>query len=263
VTNGTNLKITFDTDAQAYHTYRPHYPAALFEKLIADAHLPTHAELLEIGPGTAQATLPLAQRGYHITAVELGPHLARKAQDELAAYKNITVITGAFEDAVLPVSHFDLVYAATAFHWIKPAYKFTRPFALLKPGGHLAIIHTEHVSDERGDKFFFASRPIYQQYDHNGAAADDDFRLPKISELHPPAIDTALFDLQSFSAFPLAITYSGAAYAGLLGTYSPTIAMPKHERAAFLQEIQELIDTKFNGAATRHFAMTLTIARRK
>lgn len=72
-------------------------------------------------------------------------------------------MTGAFEDVIFPSESFDLVYAATAFHWITPNVRFSKPYNLLKVNGHLAIIHTNHISDEVGDEFFFASQPIYKK----------------------------------------------------------------------------------------------------
>jgi hypothetical protein len=41
------------------------------------------AKVLEIGCGTAQATVPLARRGYHVLCVELGDNLATIARGKL------------------------------------------------------------------------------------------------------------------------------------------------------------------------------------
>lgn len=262
MTDSEKLRTTFNEDADRYNQFRPHYPPELFEKLIHDTQLPPDARLLEIGPGTGQATEPLAKEGYKITAVELGVELANKARQVLAHYANVEVITGAFEDVQLPNNSFDLIYSATAFHWVKPEVKFTKTSALLKPGGHLAIIHTEHVSDEAGDEFFFASKPIFSKYVTSVQGKDDDFRLPHAAQLAPPSIDGNYFTFESFTKFPLTITYSAQDYAGLLGTYSPIIALAPNQRQKFLNEIAELIDSKFGGQADRCFAMTLAIAKR-
>lgn len=117
------LKTTFNSAAERYHAMRPTYPDTLFKKLIANTNLPQHAKLLEIGPGTGQATLPLAKLGFSITAIELGADLAAKARQALADYPTVKIITGAFEDVKLPSGHYDLVYSATAIHWVKPEFK--------------------------------------------------------------------------------------------------------------------------------------------
>ncbi len=263
--NDNSLRTTFNADADRYHAMRPLYPNELFIKLIADTQLAQNARLLEIGPGTGQATLPLAERGYEITAVELGDELATKARQVLLGYPKVHIITGAFEDVDLGSNAYDLVYSATAFHWIKPEYKFAKPHVLLKPGGHLAIIHTEHVSDGAGDKFVAASRPIYQKYHSKDQPINQraQFELPTLSSLRPPEkLDESLFSLQSFTVFPVTLTYSSQEYIDLLATYSPNLALPKGKQAGFLQEIKALIDSDFGGLMDKHYGMTLTIARK-
>jgi len=264
--NNLNLKTTFNQTVELYHARRPTYPAELFDKLIKDTHLPKHAALLEIGPGTGQATKPLAERGYQITAVELGEELAAKARKVLAEYPNVDIITGAFEAVKLPSESYDLVYSATAIHWVRPELKFAKPHQLLKPNGYLAIIQTEHVSDEAGDDFFFASQPIYQKHHTKDKPINKqgDFTLPRLKGLQPPEkIDEALFTPESFTVFPMTLSYSSQEYVDLLATYSPHLALPESERAAFLQEMKDLIDKDFGGRMTKHYGMTLTIAQKK
>jgi protein-L-isoaspartate O-methyltransferase len=258
-----DLRMTFDEDAEQYNRFRPHYPQALFDTLIASTNINSGSSLLEIGPGTGQATEPLAKLGSDITAIELGAGLADKARQVLRQYSNVHIIVDSFEDANLPTTSYDLIYSATAFHWVKEEYKFTKTARLLKPGGYLAIIHTEHVSDEKGDDFTFASQPIYQKYSHNGTSTHETFRLPTVRELKEPAFDTSLFKLSGFNIFLATILYSAQEYAGLLSTYSPTIAMPAGRRKSFLSEIEQLINKRFDGSAARNFAFTLTILQKK
>lgn len=261
------LKATFNDAAERYHAHRPNYPGTLFEKLITDTKLTTSSQLLEIGPGTGQATKPLAEKGYAITAVELGDELAEKAREVLADFANVEIMTSAYEDVDLPESHFNLVYSATAFHWIRPEVKFTKTHRLLKPGGYLALIHTEHVSDEASDVFFHVSKPLYQKYQGANTPVriqDDDFTPPKLQDLHPPEkIDETQFSLESFAVFPMELSYTSQEYIDLLATYSPQLAMPEEKRTAFLAGLKELIDKDFGGHMTKHYGMTLTIARRR
>ena len=49
---------TFDQAAWLYDKARPRYPDALFTALIDKSQLKSDARLLEIGPGTGQATRP-------------------------------------------------------------------------------------------------------------------------------------------------------------------------------------------------------------
>jgi SAM-dependent methyltransferase len=258
-----DFRSTFDDVAELYDASRPRYPDALFAELVRRAELQPDARLLEIAPGTGQATLPLAQRGYRITAVELGASMARVARDRLAAYPNVAVVNASFEAADLPAGTFDLVYVATAFHWITPEVRFAKSHALLKRAGHLAIIYRHHVSDERGDAFTAATQPIYRCYERDMAAGARTYVPRRRDDLRPDLIDEALFTPVSFAAFPQVARYSADQYVDLLGTYSPTLAMPSDARKVFLGDIRRLIDDRFGGQVLQHYAMSLQVARRK
>jgi SAM-dependent methyltransferase len=254
------LKRTFDEVAALYNIARPRYPDKLFEKLIAATGLQPHSKLLEIGPGTGQATTPLAKKGFEITAIELGAGLAEVARHELQDYKNVQIITGAFEEIILPESSFDLVFAATAFHWLDPAVRFVKSHDLLQNGGHLAIIHAHHISDEKGDAFLNASQPIYDKYDFTDK--DKKPKFPRHKNLKPTEIDENLFRLKYFGSFPVVITYNASQFVQLLNTYSNHLVASQQVQQAFYGEIEALINEKFQGNVDKHFSMSLTIAEK-
>ncbi len=256
--DGDELRRTFDRVAELYHAIRPCYPSALFDALVREARLPPQANVVEIGPGTGQATEPLARRGYDITAIELGGGLAEVARRELRRYPNVRVITGAFEDVGLPDHTFDLVMAATALHWIAPAARFAKPHRLLKPSGRLAIIHTYHVSDERGDLFFHTSQAIYDKYYPRGDQAAP--TLPAPNDVQAAALDPALFRLAAFERFAMEVEYTADEHARLLNTYSPTLALPEDQRRGFLADIATLIEREFGGKLVMRYVMSLTVA---
>lgn len=251
----------FDREADCYDAARPTYPEALFDALAAHCGLSAGAPVVEIGAGTGQATEPLARRGYVIRTIEQGPALAALARKRLGAYPNVTVVVDRFEACPLPKETFELVVAATAFHWIDKAYRFTKPHQLLAQGGHLAIIHTEHVSDGVGDHFFEASQPIYRQFwpEQDGTP----YRLPTVDSLMPTPVEESLFEPRFFKPFPQVLGYSSQEYTNLLRTYSPVLALTTPERARFLDGIEALIQSNFNDRIEKHVTMTLTIARRR
>ena len=109
----TKLGLSFDKEASLYHAIRPNYPDELFDDLIAATHLPLQAKILEIGPGTGQATKSFAEREYEITGVEIGKSLAEIARRELHHYPNVEIITSAFEEIQLPPESFDLVFSVS------------------------------------------------------------------------------------------------------------------------------------------------------
>jgi SAM-dependent methyltransferase len=255
-----SLKHTFNEVALLYNEVRPSYPDQLFSTLIDVSNLKRNSTLLEIGPGTGQATKPLAQKGFNITAIELGASLAEVTRQQLYDYKNIHIVTGAFEEITLPPESFDLVFAATSFHWIEPAIKFSKSHTVLKNKGHLAIIHTNHISDEKGDAFFNASQSIFDQYGFTDKHRKP--KLPKNEELKADDIDEHLFKLAHFQLFPVTVTYTARQFVQLLNTFSNHLAAPKKVQHGFYEEIEALINNSFQGKIDKHFSMSLTIAEK-
>src|SRR6266542_2199055 len=85
IPNHERLRATFNQAADLYDRARPGYPPALFDDLAELAGVGPGCRVLEIGPGTGQATVPLAERGCHIVAVELGADLAAVARPDQQA----------------------------------------------------------------------------------------------------------------------------------------------------------------------------------
>ena len=251
---------TFNEVPLLYHEVRPNYPDELFTVLVEITGLTTDSTLLEIGPGTGQATTPLAEKGFKITAIELGASLAEFARYQLRDFQNVQILHGAFEETILSPKSFDLVYAATAFHWIDPSVKYSKTHEILKDKGHLAIIHTNHVSDQVGDKFFNEAQPIYDR--HNFVDKNQTPKLPDIGEISASEIDERLFKTIHFQIFPIAITYTAKNFAKLLNTFSNHLSGEKDVQLSFYHDIENLITAEFGGFITRHFGMSLTIAEK-
>jgi ubiquinone/menaquinone biosynthesis C-methylase UbiE len=260
MTGSSSLRNTFDEVALLYNEARPRYPSELFSTLIDIVGLNLDSTLLEIGPGTGQATIPLAQKGFDIIAIELGDSLAAVARHELRDYKNVQILSGAFEETPLSAKCFDLVYAATSFHWLDASIKYLKTHNILKDNGHLAIIHTNHVSDENGDSFFIASQPIYDRYGYTDKHQKP--KLPKKEALKPNDADTHLFKVIHFHLFPVIITYTANSFVKLLNTFSNHLAADNEIQQAFYREIENLINKDFEGRIDKHFAMSLTIAKK-
>src|SRR5690349_24887868 len=103
----TTLGVLFDQVADLYDKARPVYPEELFDELIKQVGLTENAQILEIAPGTGQATLPLARRGYKIVGVELGRRLSEVAKKKLLLYPNAQINNKSFEDVDLRERSFD------------------------------------------------------------------------------------------------------------------------------------------------------------
>src|ERR1700751_3957784 len=161
---------SFDGVAETYHGIRPSYPSPLFDELFR--LLPSHPAILEVGPGTGQATRDLLSRGAGVCAVEIGPAMAAKLREVLPS-PALTVAVGEFEEVDVEENGFDAVCSATAYHWISLKAQVDRPASVLKHGGRIAIVDFNQVSSPEDKGFFAAAQPIYERYGdgHTGPPA--------------------------------------------------------------------------------------------
>ena len=106
------LKTTFNSVASLYHQARPEYPSELYDELVRLAQLRPGDRLLEVGCATGKATIPLVQRGFVITCIELGSDLAAEARRNLG--ESAEIINDSFEAWQPPAQACDEVGADPA-----------------------------------------------------------------------------------------------------------------------------------------------------
>jgi SAM-dependent methyltransferase len=258
------LATTFDTAAELYERARPGYPRALFHDLATSTGLGSvGARVLEIGPGTGQATRELLDRGWSVVALEPGPELAAVARRALAGRGDIEVIVSPFERWQAPGRElFDLVLAATSWHWIDPQIAYRRAAKLLRPGGHLAVVATDHVASADADDFF---RDVERIYDEVGMG--DGLGGPQGPETLPPP-DVEAMRTSGFFAPPVvhryvwSREYTVEEYLALLSTYSGHIAASSRQREALFMGIRQMITARPGATVRKDYLNTLQIARR-
>jgi SAM-dependent methyltransferase len=164
--NAAGLRETFESAADGYDAARPSYPKQLFDDLVELAELRPRARLLEIGCATGKATRPLLERGFSVVCVELGVRLAKRARANLAGMP-AEIHVAPFEVWENEDDPFDLVYAATAWHWIDPAIRYREAYELLRPTGHLAFWSAQHAFPVDYDPFFAEIQEVYDAIGEN------------------------------------------------------------------------------------------------
>lgn len=258
------LRSTFDSVADLYQQARPEYPPSLHDALIATAGLGAHDRLLEIGCATGKATLPLARRGFRITCVELGPALASAARRNLADFPDVEVVQSAFESYHPPTAdRFDLVFAATAWHWLDPATRYRRAWELLVPGGHLAFWSATHVFPEDGDPFFTELQAVYEEIGEGLPAGAGQPRPGELPDDRVEIEQSGLFDDVVVRHFAWESVYDADGYLALLDTFSGHIAMKPWQRDRLHSEIRRRLGTRGDGRLRRGWGAVLHVARRR
>jgi SAM-dependent methyltransferase len=253
------LRETFDEAPELYDRVRPGYPEELFDDLAELAGLRAGSRVLELGCGTGQATIALARRGYEVVALELGAGLADVARRKLAAFGSVRVVNAAFEAWPLPAEPFDLVIAATSFHWIDPAVRVSKAVDALRPGGALAVVSTHHVAG--GDEAFFVDvQRCYERWDPKtppGLRAPLAADVPEDRELAA----SGRFESVAFRRYEREIAYSAAEYRDLLLSYSGHRAMEPEAQRGLLDCIVRLIDERHGGRIAKRYMNELAVAR--
>jgi SAM-dependent methyltransferase len=154
---------TFDKVAELYDRARPEVPHQLLSDVFVHAGIePADAEMLEIGCGTGQATLALARRGCRVVGVEMGANLARIARRKLAEFPRVTIVNARFEGWEPTGATFDIVFAASSWHWLEPAVRYAKAAAVLRPAGVLAFTVWNHAFPPGFDSFFSEIQVAYE-----------------------------------------------------------------------------------------------------
>jgi SAM-dependent methyltransferase len=252
-----DIRLSFDEVAEIYDEVRPSYPAGVFDALF-DV-LPPKPEIIEVGPGTGQATKDLLARGASVHAIEIGSAMAAKLRSNLPSDR-LRVSVGDFETTAIEPGNADAVFSATAYHWISREAKIDRPAAILRLGGIVAIVDLIQVDspDDRG--FFAAAQPIYERYGegHIGPPA------PTRGSVDP-SIRAALeadrrFDSVAVRRYDWNQSYTASDYRRLMLSYSGTQMMDEADRFGLLDDMESFVRNDFDDFITRPLVVTLTTA---
>jgi SAM-dependent methyltransferase len=245
------LRATFEQVAELYDRARPTYPPELIDRVAA-----LGPRILEIGPGTGQATRALVERGADVTAVELGPRLAEIARRNVPPAH---VVTADFESWQPDRAGFDAVAAFTSFHWLDAETKYARVARLLRPGGALAVTEVDHVLVEGGDSFWVDVQP-----DYDAVVPSPDNRPPpyahELGDLREQIEQSGLFAGIEVHRYGWDVVYTADEWIDVLRTYSPNIARDPETTERLLERIHARALER--GTVTKHYLATLNVAIR-
>jgi SAM-dependent methyltransferase len=255
------LRATFESAADLYDSARPEYPAQLFKDLIAIAALEPGDCLLEIGCGTGKASRPLLEEGFGVVCVELGEALARQARRNLAGFP-FEVHVAPFEEWDGERGAFDLVFAATGWHWLDPAVRYRKAHGFLRPGGHLAFWSALHAFPPGFDPFF---TEIQKVYDAIGENWEGDWPPPaprQIPDDREEIEQSGLFEDVQVRRYVWDRLYTADEYLALLETFSGHISMDAAKREHLYAEIRRRLGERDEPRVRRHWYAILHVARR-
>lgn len=154
----------FDTIPEQFDKCRPRYSPELFADLIEYAQIGPGKAVLEIGPGTGQATDPILDTGCDYHAIELGEHLFEKMKSKYGKHTNFNIVNDDFITHDFSGQRFDMIYSATTIQWIPEKIAFSKTYELLKPGGTLAMMITRGDYKTPNEDLFNKIQQVYNEY---------------------------------------------------------------------------------------------------
>ena len=255
------LRGGFDDDAVAYDRTRPVCPGLLFDDLVRLAGLVPGDRVVEIGCGTGQATVPLAERGLAVTAVELGPVLAALARHRSVRFPRVSVAVAAFEDwqdtTEKPPR---AIVSFNALHWIDPAVRYAKPAALLAPGAAMAVGGCRWARPAEAGQFWVDVQEDYQAVGYAGSPPP---APEQVGAWHFPEEALAWFNEVVSLRYPFSWSYSAEDYLAQLATQSGTRALGPAGAGDFLARVRRRLDALGSPDLTATFVGYLAIGVRR
>ncbi|MBO5724874.1 MAG: methyltransferase domain-containing protein [Lentisphaeria bacterium] len=154
----------FDTIPEAFDRYRTRYCPELFASLLEQGQITESSTVLELGPGTGQATEPLLDSGCDYSCIELGSNFAGVLQRKYGSRSGFHLIHDDFITHDFGEKKYDLIYSAATIQWIPESVAFPKTFALLKPGGMLAMFLTRRDYKTPNPALYEKIQQAYTRY---------------------------------------------------------------------------------------------------
>ena len=250
---------TFDTVAATYEKLRPGYVDALYQDVFAYCPLDASSRAVEVGIGGGLATEPVLKTGCAVTAVEPGVNFCGLCRERFAAYPTFSVIHGKFEEVELPGDCFDLIYSASAFHWVPEEIGYRKVFDSLKPGGAFARFANHPYKDKGRPGMHEALQAVYAVY-MPGSLVPEEYSEDAARARAQIAAKYGFADIQH-RLYHRTRDFTAVEYILLLGTYSDHIAIEKETRGRFFREIEQAING-LGGVITIYDTIDLQLARK-
>ncbi len=249
-----------------YDRIRPTYPNELIADLGDITHLDEGSAVLEIGCGTGQATRSLAALGCSVTAVEPGSGMVALARARMSAFANVEVEKSNFEEWDDRGRRFDVIVAASSWHWVDPSIGWQRAHDVLRPGGWMALLGNVVVRRPDEPEFYAETADLHERF----SPGNSDWGHPPLEtdartgdegwgRVEDPG---SLFGPPVVRWYPTVQRFDATGFTDLLRTLSPYRILDPGVREPLIDAIAERIRTRMGDRVSRRYLTFLRVGQR-
>ena len=252
----------FGADPAAYDLGRPGHSPLVYEVLVERCGLGPGTSVIEVGPGTGQATRRLLELG-------ADPNRGRRAEPFAGGVPRGEVRrpTGARTG--------ELGRGGSRTEEVRPRRSrivvprvdervgLARLVTVLRPGGWCAIWWTLFGDDGPPDPFITATSPLLDGLDTSPTKGEEGRprhaldRERRLSALVVAGFVDVEHELATWEA-----RWDAMGIRALYGSFSPILALDEARREAILDEIARIASDEFDGCVTRRLTTSVYTARK-
>lgn len=249
----------FENTADMYDKVRPIYCTEIFEDIFKYQAINTESQVCEVGIGSGKATLPFLQTQCSLDGIEPGERLAQFTREKYQNYENLRLHNVTLQEYECADETYDLIYSATAFHWIPEEYGYNRVYRLLKKGGAFARFAYHAGPDREQEVLNQEIQACYRKYMHNEKephiyCEEDARELNRVAEKY--GFTDTLYQVYHFKK-----TFTADEYMMLLQTYPDHMRLEISDREHLFRGIYDAIE-RWGGKTTVRYIMDLQLARK-
>ena len=194
------------------------------------------SDVLEIGAGTGVLTRLLGERVAHVTAVEPDDRMRAVLA---ASEARVAILEGRAEEIPAASSSFDVVIAASAWHWVDEERAVPEVARVLRPGGRLSLVWSGPDRSVDWMRSLWAGGIVFSPEEQ----ADVDARRRRRHVVNVDAGGTNPFLEPETHLFRWTRPMTKTDLVALSTTYSAVITMEEAARREHLEAMARYLDT--------------------
>lgn len=258
----------FRGTAWYYARYRPGYPKPFFAHVIEEFNLNGTGRLLDLGCGTGQLAIPLANHFEEVVGMdpELEMLAEAKIQADKAGVTNIKWVEGGSEDLKdlkEDLGTFRLVTMGSAFHWMKRDSVLVVLDSIISKNGGIVVVGSASIWNKTNEWKDVMKTVIKKWLGEKRRAGGSVYVAPK--ERHEIVITRSAFKQMETYRLEYQRSWDMDSLIGhLYSTSFCSIAVLGDKREGFEKDLREtLLKLNPSGKFTEDVAIEAYLARRQ